>query len=131
MQRTTQWIIKLLGLSVSGSRSQEILVPDVTLSVYKTKLIARLVLRQKGKFISFKSQLFMIMKGPATLCNSLNNEARLNPWQISRMPRKKLAFTCCVIVLSVGIVDTTAAGLPLLIFFSPSGPSVTTANSFA
>ena len=49
MQRTTQRRIKLLGLSVAGSLVKEILVPDVTLSVDKTKLIARLVLRQKGK----------------------------------------------------------------------------------
>ena len=49
MQRTTQRRIKLLDLSVAGSLVKEILVPDVTLSVDKTKLIARLVLRQKGK----------------------------------------------------------------------------------
>ena len=36
-------------LSVAGSLSQEMLVPEVTLSVYKPKLIANLVLRQKGK----------------------------------------------------------------------------------
>ena len=40
---------KLLDLSVAGSLVKEMLVPDVTLSVDKTKLIARLVLRQKGK----------------------------------------------------------------------------------
>ena len=49
MQRTTQRGIKLLDLSVAGSLVEEILVPDVTLSADKTKLIARLVLRQKGK----------------------------------------------------------------------------------
>ena len=49
MQRTTQRRIKLLDLSVAGSLVKEILVPDVTLSAGKTKLIARLVLRQKGK----------------------------------------------------------------------------------
>ena len=49
MQRTTQRRIKLLDLSVAGSLVKEILVPDVTLSVDKTKLIARLVLRQRGK----------------------------------------------------------------------------------
>ena len=49
MQRTTQRRIKLLDLSVAGSLVKEILVRDVTLSVDKTKLIARLVLRQKGK----------------------------------------------------------------------------------
>ena len=49
MQRTTQRRIKLLDLSVAGSLVKEILVPDVTLSADKTKLIARLVLRQKGK----------------------------------------------------------------------------------
>ena len=45
MQRTTQRRIKLLDLSVIGSLVKEILVPDVTLSADKTKLIARLVLR--------------------------------------------------------------------------------------
>ncbi len=40
---------KLLGFSAAGSLVQEMLVPDVTLSAYKTKLIARLVQRQEGK----------------------------------------------------------------------------------
>ena len=53
MQRTTQRRIKLLDLSVAGSLEKEILVPDVTLSADKTKLIARLVLRQKGKIYLF------------------------------------------------------------------------------
>ena len=49
VQRTTQRRIKLLDLSVAGYLVKEMLVPDVTLSADKTKLIARLVLRQKGK----------------------------------------------------------------------------------
>ena len=48
MQETTQRIIQLLGL-YCGSLDQEMRVPDVTLSVKKAKLIARLVLLQKGK----------------------------------------------------------------------------------
>ena len=49
MQRTTQRKIKLLDLAVAVSLVKEMLVPDVTLSADKTKLIARLVLRQNGK----------------------------------------------------------------------------------
>ena len=40
---------KTASLVIAGSLDQEMLVLDATLSVYKTKLIARLVLRQKGK----------------------------------------------------------------------------------
>lgn len=50
--QTRQRRIKLLGLSVAGSLViKEMLVPDVTLSADKTKLIGRLVvrIRQKGK----------------------------------------------------------------------------------
>ena len=49
MQRTRQRRIRLLDLSVAGFLAKEMLVPDVTLSADKTKLIARLVLRQKSK----------------------------------------------------------------------------------
>ena len=48
MQRTTQRKIKLIDLSVVRSSVKEMLAPDVTLSADKTKLIARLVLREKG-----------------------------------------------------------------------------------
>ena len=73
MQRTTQRRIKLLDLSVAGSLVKEILVPDVTLRVDKTKLIARLVLRQKGKIyrpifqlaelVFFRASTYMLFTG--------------------------------------------------------------------
>ena len=47
MQRTMQ----LLGLYDARSLAQEMLIPDITLSVNKTKLIARFVQWQRGKII--------------------------------------------------------------------------------
>jgi len=49
MQRITQRRIKRLALYDAGSLAQEMLELDITLRVNKTKLIARLVLRQMDK----------------------------------------------------------------------------------
>ena len=71
MQRTTQRRKKLLDLSVAGSLVKEILLPDVTLSVDKTKLFARLVpalqslklsfnIKTEKQFLSGKKQFFVL-----------------------------------------------------------------------
>ena len=56
--RTTQRRIKIPGLSVAGSISQEILVPDVTLSINKTKLITN---KTYWQFIAFKIALLGVV----------------------------------------------------------------------
>ncbi len=104
MQGTTQRRKQLLlGLSAAGSLVQQMLVPDVTLSANKTRLIARLEQRQEGKIcwpIFQLAELVFFRASTITYLNILevvagrNTPSTTNPLRRVWKDRKKLVLHC-------------------------------------